>query len=273
MTTQEEQSMIGLLMASGAVTGGIGSAVGAGLEGALGIWQLIKGAQYAKTPHPTMTMPEGVTTAENMYKNLAGGDMPGMSEATQEIQGSAAASFNRAKEATNSPAALLSLANNQAYGIGKNLNKLATENADWQTKQQENLARFEGTTKAGWQDKIWDWNSRDPYERAMYMSSMMTEGGLQNLTHGASSQNLWNMLKGGKGTQTQTETPYFLNKDLYQAPTSGGGNGTTDYSKDDWIKQILGGSNSGGGGAGLTDWSGIGDIMKQWGFNAEVESN
>jgi hypothetical protein len=226
------------------------------LKSGIGIFQTLYGLGQAKTPRPQMQMPEGVTTAENIYKNMAGGDMPGMAEATQEIQGSSAAAFNRAKEATNSPASLLGLANNQAYGTGKNLNKLATENADWQTSMNKMLAGFESGVKAPWEQKMWGWNTQQDYNDKMRTSASMIGGGLQNIVGGAdsalqSSQNSANnkLMKQylemmfGKNKTDNTNggvTPFYLNANLYKGANQMGGG--TNYSNNDWVQQILMGS-------------------------------
>jgi hypothetical protein len=168
-----------------------GQAAGQGVQGAmglgLGLWQMIQSAKYANTQRPTMGIPQGLTNAENIYKQQAYGSMSGLDNQIQQLLGNEATSFNRAKGVSNSPAALMGLSANLNQGTNRNLMNLMDKNSAYQTEGQNRLAGFEGSTMANAQQNQWNWNQKDPYERAMYASSMLQEGGLQNTSKGVGS--------------------------------------------------------------------------------------
>ena len=159
----------------------------AAIQAGLGIWQMVKGSQYAKTKRPEKTMPSGVTEAEALLKQKAYGDMPGYATQQQRLLGSGATAYNRAMQSVDSPAALLGYGSMINANTDRGLQDLYTKNAAYKAQGLGMLANFASGVKAQHQSRLFDWNEGQPYLNAMRTASMMYGGGMQNIGQGLSS--------------------------------------------------------------------------------------
>lgn len=140
----------------GAVTSGLG-----GLY--KGITGLIGQSQYGKVKRPNFEIPQGVTDAESTLKYLAGKDMVGSAAYEQKVLANQESLLNKMENNVESGSALLGAAPSMVAKTNEGLQNIAIEGANQRNVAENNLATFQGGTKAGWQAKQWDWNKAQPY--------------------------------------------------------------------------------------------------------------
>ena len=69
-------------------------------------------------------------------------------------------------------------------GSNQQLQKLGTQNAQFQQAGINKLAGFESSVKAPYEQQVWDYNQNQPYQTSMRAAAALTGGGLQNLSGG-----------------------------------------------------------------------------------------
>lgn len=151
------------------------------LKTAYGIMGMFK---YGNTQRPEYQIPQGVNDAESIYKYLASSNMPAYETGKNNIFQSQANTQDMLMQGVGSSASLLNKAPSIQTGTNQALNQLGVENAQFKQGNIGNLAGFEAGTKAGYEDKAWDWNKKEPYladQMAHKEAVQNTFGGLTGL--------------------------------------------------------------------------------------------
>lgn len=179
-------------MGSTSSTGGLlQSGIGAGLGLIGGIISGIIGnrahQKYANAlENVNMAMPEALGQAQSLYNRMAYQQMPGYETMLQGVDANTANTMTMAQQVANSPAALLD-ALIQSSTAGENQKRnIGIENANYQTQMAQNLARFLGTTKAGYQNEINQFNV-DKQISALKERMLGTQELMQGITGGLGS--------------------------------------------------------------------------------------
>jgi hypothetical protein len=190
------------------------------LKTAYGIMGMFK---YGNVQRPNYQIPEGVGTAENIYKYLSGSDMPGMQNAQNNIFQSQANATDTLMNGVGSSASLLNKAPSLQTNTNNSLNQLGVENAQFKQGNTQNLAGFEAGTKANYEDKAWQINKEQPFlddQKAHQEAVQNTFGGLtgmgKDVLNTAEAGSIMDMLDAKK----KTETP---NNGTNDATNSGAG--------------------------------------------------
>lgn len=148
-----------------------------------GIWQLFKGNQAADTERPEYEIPEEATKALGIAKQGAYSDMPGYEQAISNLQQSGASQFSRASESASSGGDLLGFLAAQGVTSNRGLNQLAAQNAAYKVGAEDKY-RSALNYYAQLRNQEFQTNEMQPYLDAMRTSSVMTEGGIQNIFGG-----------------------------------------------------------------------------------------
>ncbi len=174
-------------MGAGLVESGIGA--GLGLLGGVisGIVANRAHRKYADALSGiNMQMPVGVGQAESLYSNLANQNLPGYETMLQGIDAGTASTMTRAKQLATSPAALMQALIQSSVAGDQQKNQLGIQNADYRTRMSDNLARFLGNTKAGYENQINQFNV-DKQISALKEKMIGTQQLMQGITGGLGS--------------------------------------------------------------------------------------
>lgn len=150
------------------------------LQAGTGVYQMIKGNQMGKTKTPDFIIPEEQKQSLGIAKSLSSQrELSGQSIIEDKMRGSTASGVNALKQVgvgSNTMGAMVDLFTNEQSGL-RDLGIQAEEN--WSRNQGNLMGALQ--SMAGWQNKKNEWETYDPYREKMIASSMMKEGGFQNL--------------------------------------------------------------------------------------------
>lgn len=163
-----------------------------------------------------MRVPSSVADAERIYGTLAESGLPGYEVKREQAREVLPSSLNAYKDIVDNPAALMQAMQTSEQNVNKQLTELAISDAVAKAQNLSNLAQFKGTTKAGWEGKVQDFNIQK--EMAVGQEEMLgVKELLQGITGGISGGISGAMA--GLNLQGQLD----LNKVLQQAYAGMGG--------------------------------------------------
>lgn len=93
--------------------------------------------------------PESLKRATGLFSNMAGQGMPGYGKYQDDIMGSIPQTLESLKEVAGNPAAILGGLNDAQSSVTNALSNLAVKDAMFKLENNQQLANFLGTTKAG----------------------------------------------------------------------------------------------------------------------------
>lgn len=223
---------------------------------------LLGQSQYGKVKRPPMETPKGVTEAEDIYKYLAGQEMPGTAAYEQKVLSNQEALLNKLENNVESGAALLGAAPNIVARTNENLQDITTVGANYRRENARNLAAFQGGTKTGWQAKEWEWNKAQPYladQEAKQRANLNVYEGFSDMLGGA-----FKGYTGGKLVDAQKESMQSQQKSFKNWINSLSGNKNTSTNELEFSNNVeLNPTNSWKSGM---DWNSLTPSKKGWQF-------
>lgn len=153
------------------------------LQGMLGAAQYFGGRKMAKTPTPQYQIPQAVNQIVDTQRRYAQGEMPGMS-AMRQAQGQTTANAfeNLGKFGMIDPNTASSIYG-QERGV---LGDIGLAGTRYELGEKDKYLNALGAL-AGEQNKQWNWNIGQPFERKMADASSLMGAGIQNVWGGVSS--------------------------------------------------------------------------------------
>jgi len=133
-----------------------------------------------------MQMPSAVGQAEGIYNRLANQNIPGYQDMLQGLQSGVASQMTQAEQASSSPTAILNALAGASTRAQQGAQQLGIQNANYRTQGEQNLANFLGTTKAGYENQINQFNV-DKQISAMKERMLGTQQLMQGITGGIGS--------------------------------------------------------------------------------------
>lgn len=155
------------------------------VQAGVGIWQMFKGSEAGDVERPEYQIPKEATEMLGIARQNANADMPGYQQAISNLQQSDATQYSRASESAGSGSDLLGYLSQRGVTSNRALNQLSAQNAAFKIGQQDKYKQAL-MAYSGMRDKEFDVNEMQPYMDAMRTSSVMTEGGIQNIFGGIS---------------------------------------------------------------------------------------
>jgi len=229
---------------------GLTSLVGAGVGLLGGILQGISAKKaHEKYANELMKvnlgMPGAVGQAEGIYNRQANQNMPGYLDMLTGIQSGIGSGMVQAEQASSSPTAILNTLAQLTTSGQQQANRLGVQNANYRTQQLGALANFLGSTKAGYQNEINQFNV-DKQISAMKEKMLGSQALMKGITGGLGAA-FSNFGAGEKLGFQQQQTNALSN--MFGGGNSGGGMSIGD------IMSLLGG---GGGAISSVASAGIG---------------
>lgn len=183
-----------------------------GAQGALGVYQLAKAAQFAKKPRPNYIVPKEITDNANMAKSAYGAStmygLPGQGKVLAGMYRNQANSLNAINQSQQSPTAMLggiaavdANTKNAANTLGMNAANFRAN----QMRQTRGEVYNTGGILASYKDKAFKYNQDDPYQASMAAASAMRGAAINNL-FGAGTAVAGAVGTGGKKTPNTTTT-------------------------------------------------------------------
>lgn len=204
--------------AGGLITGGVLGAISL----VSGIVQKNKAKKLEKeNERPRESVPASALRAEALAKQYASYGLPSAvkMQAEKDIQRSAATAQNNATERRGGMEAVGAI----QQGVTDATNQLAAQDATQQAGKQGALISQENQM-AGWEDKVWDWNSRAKYEENAAAIRALKGAGAENINQGLDMAASGALRYFEQKPFSKSGDPVVDNPDLY-------GNGIpTDYT-------------------------------------------
>lgn len=154
--------------------------------------------RLAKTPRPFYNIPKSIYENVSMTKNLAGSEMAGsnyLRGRTDRVLSNAA---NQARMSGTNPASILGVISGAAGQAMDKEAELAYKNAAWKSDMTGKLMGA-NQTLAGFEDKAFDWNKKQPYLDAMAAASALKNSALHNKYNAVNElAKVWGSFAGGK---------------------------------------------------------------------------
>lgn len=168
-----------------------------------------------------MRVPSSVSAAEKIYGTLAEGGLPGYEAKRDQAREVLPSSLNAYKDIVDNPTALMQAMQTSEQNVNKQLTELAISDAVSKVQNLSSLAQFKGTTKAGWEGKVQDFNIQK--EMAVGQEGMLgVKELLQGITGGISGG------IGGAMAGLNLQGQLDLNKVLQQAYAGMGGSAASN---------------------------------------------
>jgi hypothetical protein len=222
----------------GAATGGGSEIVSQVLNLIPSIFQGITGARQlseakkieAQNPRPEATIAPSIDKMTNYaYGQTLNQDIPGGEMYRNEIKGATAAGMNAASQLGSG---------SEAYGmlgqlVGREQNQFG-ELAKLTAQQvQGNKGEYMNAlnTKAGEENRVWDWNKAQPYLQAAQIASQLRDSGMKNLYSGTAN---------AFGSTAEAVSPDFNSSLLWGKNGKGTGGNVSMDELMKAIKQIKG---------------------------------
>lgn len=186
------------------------TAILAALQAGTGIWQLIKGEQAKDTERHDYKVPKEVTDMLGIAKNQAYGNMPGYQQWLSNFEQQSATGLSRARESASSGSDLLGYVSSNNAFANRNINSLGSSNATYHQQALDKLKSALLTTSK-FREKEFQVNELQPYLDAMKTSSVMTEGGLNNIFNalsGYTKNSMMSEMLGLGKTKSTTNTTF-----------------------------------------------------------------
>lgn len=187
------------------------------LKAGMAAWQLAQYNKLKNTQRPMMDIPQSAKDALQNAQMLASQtQLPGQGATENKLSGMTSQAIDKSKEMTDSPATLLG----QVAGlVGKEQSTEAGLSVDaakmWQTNQT--ALRGAENQNAAWQQKVWDYNVKQPYQNKMNTAGAMLNAAMGNVVSGV----------------------------------QGGANAAMSIKNNEWYKQYLNSMNGTPQGSGL----------------------
>lgn len=163
----------------------------------VGAFQGIKGNQLGSEEQPMMEIPDSIKQMLETSKNLAGQrEAPGSRMMKDRIGTDSAAAMSNLLEATAGSGSALGGVGEMTTNTNRALQEQgARDDAFYQTNQGQLLAALE--KMGGWQQKQWETNIKEPFDRTMDAAAAMKQGAIQNI-YGGISQGIGGALGAAK---------------------------------------------------------------------------
>lgn len=204
------------------------------LQGMLGAAQYFGGRKMAKTPTPAYQIPQAVNQAVDTQRRYAQGEMPGMSAMRQaQSQTTANAFENLGKFGMIDPNTASSIYG-QERGV---LGDIGLAGTRYELGEKDKYLNALGIL-AGEQNKQWNWNIGQPFERKMADASSLMGAGIQNVWGGVSSAGDY-MMQREMLESLDYEVPSMFGNMFNKEQTNFNYNPLEAIYKNNWIKQYL----------------------------------
>ena len=154
----------------------------AAIKAGTGIWQLTKGAKFAKEERPEFNIPQSAKDALEIAKSTATQrELPGQDIMEANMRSATAGGISRMTEVADSPAMLLGNISKMVSGENQQRNQLGVNAANYYQQNQRSLQS--ALNQFGqYELQKWQYDEAKPYDEAMRAAAMMREGGLQNIS-------------------------------------------------------------------------------------------
>lgn len=151
-----------------------------------GISQKNKGDALGRTPRPIKATPYGILENNRLARNEAGKyGLPGQGIVEDKMDADVSNAVNSLLISQNNPNSIADTVAKMNYNEMSAKSDLGVKAAYYRADQ---LAKYMQTNQvvAGYDDKNWDWNKRQPYLDAMAASSALKNAGERNIDSGIS---------------------------------------------------------------------------------------
>jgi len=168
-----------------------------------------------------LAMPTAAGQSESLYNTLANQNMPGYLNMLTGIQSGIGSGVTQAENVSSSPDAILNTLAQLTTAGQQQANQLGVQNANYRTQGLSNLARFLGSTKAGYENEI---NQFDVNKQISAMKERMlgSQELMKGITGGLGSA--FSNFGAGEQVKFQSQQANALSNYFGNAGNYGGGN-------------------------------------------------